>query len=129
MFAILGYGRQAKAIVKWLLENTSENITTVDHLVDITPTTARHKHIKGSLEKDYHWYYDGAENLGWERNDKNVVISCLPTEKNYKVLELCQHWDCDYLDLGGDTNLTRKIINDVKKYEWKERCKKIISNV
>lgn len=118
MYTILGFGRQSRAILKYLLDNTNENIRTIDNVVEFQPTNPRHEHYctkpdsRGiSIAYAYEWDQH-------PKGGKNVVINCLPTSKSIETVEHCVLHDCDYLDLGGDDKVTEEIRKRSEMYEW-----------
>lgn len=90
MYAVLGYGEQGRAIVKYLLEHDGEPVWVAD--------------LKAAPESDPRiTFVEGSEKRLFNslQAKKVVLISCLPTEYNYDVARRCVSRGWSMIDLGG----------------------------
>lgn len=101
MYIILGYGYQAKAIARYLLTHTTEQIATID------PIRNPHDHFPDLSPGRLIHHYGCAEQV--DLVPGATVISCLPTQMNVEIAERCYTRKCHYIDLGGDIEVTKKI--------------------
>lgn len=91
-YVIGGSGRQGTAIVRYLAENTSEDIVVFDPRGIDSPVSIYHRVV----------YRRRAFNDEWDVRQKGAtVISCLAPSQNRTIAEHCARFGMNYVDLGG----------------------------
>lgn len=102
MYILLGLGLQGKAILKYLLDHTDEQILSFDPQLDIEVYT--------EMKNEKWTHYNDNDSAVWKHNiEKVTLISSLPTYKNPDIAYACASRGWNYLDLGGDVVDTLKI--------------------
>lgn len=113
MYAILGgLGEQGRAILRYLLINTDEQIITNDlHGKDI-PLEMEEMGRKLDPDKKRWTHTAGMFMVGLQQGgfENGVLISCVDPSKNASLAWECIKRKWHYMDLGGDTDVSRTIL-------------------
>lgn len=107
MYFILGIGIQSKAIVKYLLDNTDEEIKSFD------PAPSEEV-LKDLQSRRWTHVYSRAEDIFRYSGNSITVISCLPTQLNPDIARGCASKGWGYVDLGGRLEDTEEVIKHHK---------------
>jgi saccharopine dehydrogenase-like NADP-dependent oxidoreductase len=101
-----GLGQQGRAITCYLLDhiNSVKGKVLVADLTDFPPEW---------VLEDNRCYY--ARKWLDEAKPGDIVLSCLPTDKNKDIARECYLRDLHYLDLGGDLSVSTEIRQMQKK--------------
>lgn len=105
MIVILGYGEQAKAITHYILNQTDEEILTID-LFNIEIDNKyknRWKHLISSRDESLDVIFNRIK-----KEEKIIVINCLPTEHIIKATECAVKRGWNIIDLAGETEIERR---------------------
>lgn len=103
MFAILGYGEQARAIIHYLLKNTNDKILSVDifhHDVDpLYKDRWEHLCVTNDLLDTFHTMANKCS------LDDCTLVNCLPTEYIVQATAYAIDYGWNVVDLGGETEV------------------------
>lgn len=120
MFLVLGTGIQGRAVLYYLLKNTDQEIVSVDAFEDMPSdysddVSSKYTHHKKLvlLGQDIEFFLP--EDLS--STEPIVVISCLNPSINTLIVQQCLEKGYHYLDLGGDTDITRLIQSDTEDFQ------------
>lgn len=112
MYAIMGgLGAQGRAILRYLLLNTDEQIITND--IQHKPIPPDMKAMARVLDpKGERWIHTAGMYLGGLQHggfEEGIVISCIDPSRNLQLARACVEYGWNYLDLGGDTKVSLAI--------------------
>ena len=105
MIVILGYEEQAKAITHYILNQTEEELLTIDLFgIDIdNKYKNRWKHLISSQNESLDEIFSSIE-----EKEKVIVINCLPTEYIIKATACAIKRGWNIIDLAGETEIERR---------------------